>query len=91
MVCLGLAGAERVVSAAPAAEFDSVRIFAHLAFCACAILRRDAADITRVCKSVRLRTTGKVKSECLFFGRLRKWRSPFETHPFGRVYPVEGA
>jgi hypothetical protein len=41
------AGAEAVVFAA-ATGCDSFRALAHLALCACAILRREAADIIRV-------------------------------------------
>jgi len=40
-------GAEPVVFAV-ATGFDSLRAFAHLALCARAILRREAADIIRV-------------------------------------------
>jgi hypothetical protein len=41
------AGAEPVVLAAPAAGCDPFRVFAHLALCARAIFRREAADIIR--------------------------------------------
>jgi hypothetical protein len=41
-------GAEPVVFAAPTTGRDAFRTFAHLAFCASAILRREAADMTRV-------------------------------------------
>jgi hypothetical protein len=42
---VGFAGAEAVILAA--AGFDPFRAFAHLAFCASAIFRREAADIIR--------------------------------------------
>jgi hypothetical protein len=41
-------GAELVTFATPAAGCDSFRTFAHLACCARAILRREAADTFRV-------------------------------------------
>ena len=43
----GFAGADPFVFAAPTAGFVSFLIFAHLAFCACAIFLREAAEITR--------------------------------------------
>jgi len=46
MVCF--TGAESVGVAVGAAGCDSFRALAHLAFCACAIFRRDAADMIRV-------------------------------------------
>jgi hypothetical protein len=45
MVCF--AGAEAIVFPV-LAGCDSLRAFAHLARCACAILRREAADMIRV-------------------------------------------
>jgi hypothetical protein len=42
------AGAESVVFAVGAAGSDSFRALAHLALCACAIFRREAADMIRV-------------------------------------------
>jgi hypothetical protein len=39
--------AEAVVFVAPFAEFDFSRVLSHLAFCAFAIFRREAADIIR--------------------------------------------
>jgi hypothetical protein len=41
------AGAEPVVIDAPAAGFDPFPTLAHLAFCASAIFRREATDMTR--------------------------------------------
>jgi hypothetical protein len=41
-------GAESVGFPIAAAGCDSFRAFAHLALCACAIFRRDAAEITLV-------------------------------------------
>jgi hypothetical protein len=46
MMCF--TGAEPVVFAVVNTGCDSLRAFAHLAFCARAILRREAADIIRV-------------------------------------------
>ena len=40
-------GVEPVVFAAAATGFGPLRIFAHLAFCASAIFRREAAEIIR--------------------------------------------
>ena len=40
-------GAELVVFAAPAADCDPLPALAHLARCACAIFRREAAEIIR--------------------------------------------
>jgi hypothetical protein len=45
MVCFTGVGA---VAFAVSAGCDSLRAFAHLALCACAILRREACDIIRV-------------------------------------------
>ena len=45
MMCF--AGAEPVVFALPTAGCAPFRTFAHRAFCASAIFRREAADITR--------------------------------------------
>jgi hypothetical protein len=42
-----LTGAEAVVFGARAAGWDPFRAFAHRAFCASAMLRREAADIIR--------------------------------------------
>jgi hypothetical protein len=42
-----LAGTDPLVFAAAATGCDPFRTFIHLAFCACAIFRREAADITR--------------------------------------------
>jgi len=42
---LALAGADPFVFAAPSTGSDSFRTFAHLAFCPCAILRLEAAEI----------------------------------------------
>jgi hypothetical protein len=42
------AGADAVVLAATNAGFDPSRARAHLAFCACAIFRREAADTIRL-------------------------------------------
>jgi hypothetical protein len=47
MVCFGFAGADPFVFAAPTTGFDSFRTFAHRAFCAAAIFRREAAETTR--------------------------------------------
>jgi hypothetical protein len=41
-------GAEAVVFVAPITGCDSFRARAHLAFCALAIFRREAADMVRV-------------------------------------------
>jgi hypothetical protein len=41
-------GAEPAVFAIATTGCDSLRAFAHLARCACAILRREACDIIRV-------------------------------------------
>jgi len=46
MVCF--TGAESVGFAVVAPGCDSFRALAHLAFCACAIFRREAADMIRV-------------------------------------------
>jgi len=45
MVCLD--GAEVAIFIAVTAGFDSFRTFAHLALCASAIFRREAADMIR--------------------------------------------
>jgi hypothetical protein len=42
------AGAEPVLFAAVTAGCDSFLALVHLAFCACAIFRREAADVIRV-------------------------------------------
>jgi hypothetical protein len=47
IVCFGFPRAHPVASALPAAGFASFRTFAHRAFCACAILLLEAAEITR--------------------------------------------
>jgi hypothetical protein len=47
MVGLGFPGADPFVFTAPTAGFDSFRAFTHRAFCAAAIFRREAAEITR--------------------------------------------
>ncbi len=41
-------GAEPVAFAAPAAGCDPLAALAHLVLCACAIFRREAADMIRV-------------------------------------------
>lgn len=46
MVCF--TGVETLGVAVGAAGWDSFRALAHLAFCACAIFRREAADMIRV-------------------------------------------
>jgi hypothetical protein len=53
MVCFGFPGADPVGFGVPArAGLDSFLIFAHRACCARAILRRDAAEMTRDCAVV---------------------------------------
>jgi len=44
---VGLTGADLVVFAAAPAGCDPFRAFAHRAFCAIAIFRREAADMIR--------------------------------------------